>query len=265
MLHQLHKRWKSCVAVAAAAGLLCAGRQAAGSQDSASIAEQYLLAAANQERAARGLQPLHRDPALARAAARHAEQMAEHHEISHQFAGEPELTTRGANAGVTFSVIEENVAEAPDAVAIHQMWMNSDHHRANLLDPSIDAAGISVVRRGGEFYAVEDFAKTTRAVGLSDQEAAIATLVRKRASVSIQTTANDVAVARQTCAMDSGYAGERKPWFVMRFTAASLDRLPDELNSRLATGKYHQAAVGACAGNASSPFTSYNIAVLLYP
>ena len=252
--------------LAIAALLTSAVAQAAGgSSDSVSVAEQYLLIAANQERTARGLQQLHRDPALARAAARHAEQMAEHGSISHQFPGEPELTTRGAGAGVAFSVIEENVAEAPNAAEIHEMWMNSDHHRANLLDPAIDAAGISVVQRGGEFYAVEDLARITQHVGLAGQEAAIAALMRKQAAVAIESAAEDVALARKTCAMDSGYAGTRKPWFVMRFTAASLDRLPAELNSRLATGKYHTASIGACAGNGGSPFTSYNVAVLLYP
>ena len=258
---------RSCIVQTLATSLLlcCAAVAADTAPDGGSVAEQYLLAAANQERAARGLQPLHRDAALARAAARHAEQMAEHGGISHQFPGEAELTARGASAGVAFTLIEENVAEAPNAAEIHAMWMNSDHHRANLLDPSIDAAGISVIQRGGEFYAVEDFAKITRAVGFADQEAAIAALVRKRAQMAIQTGADDVAVARATCAMDSGFAGSRKPWFIMRFTAASLDRLPDELNSRLETGKYHQAAVGACAASAGSPFTSYNIAVLLFP
>lgn len=238
---------------------------AGGPIDSASVAEQYLLVAANQERLARGLQPLHRDPALARAAAQHAEQMAEHGGISHQFPGEPELSARGASAGAAFSLIEENVAEAPNAAQIHEMWMNSDHHRANLLDPSIDAAGISVVQRGGEFYAVEDFAKITQKVGLSGQESAIAALVRRQGPITIQTAADDVAIARQTCSMDTGYAGTRKPWFVMRFTSASLDRLPEELTSRLATGKYHRAAVGACAGDGGSPFMSYNFAVLLFP
>ena len=251
---------------AIAIACLCGPAKSVGaSGDANSVAEQYLLAAANQERAARGLPPLRRNAALAHAAALHAEQMAEHGGISHQFAGEPELTSRGAKAGVAFSLIEENVAEAPDAVRIHEMWMNSDHHRANLLDPSIDAAGISVVQRGGEFYAVEDFARTTRTVNFADQEAAIAALVRTKAPVAIQTAAGDVAAARQTCAMGSGFAGQRKPWFIMRFTSASLDRLPDELTSRLVTGRYRQAAVGACASEANSTFTSYNIAVLLFP
>jgi hypothetical protein len=255
------------LALCAGVALLpCASAVAAGGpSEQASVAEQYLLSAANQERAARGLQPLHRDPALAHAAAQHARQMAEHSGISHQFAGEPELTTRGASAGAAFTLIEENVAEAPSAVQIHDLWMHSDHHRENMLNPSIDAAGISVVERGGEMYAVEDFAKITRALGYTDQEAAIAALVRRHGRISIDSAANDLESARETCARDSGYAGARKPWFVMRFTASSLDRLPDELNTRLASGKYHQAVVGACAGDAHSAFTSYNIAVLLYP
>ena len=95
------------------------------------VAEQYLLAAANQERAALGLGVLHRDPLLAKAAAQHARAMAAHGTISHQFAGEPELSARGQSAGVRFSVISENVGEAPSAPVIHDMWMHSEGHRAN--------------------------------------------------------------------------------------------------------------------------------------
>ena len=133
--------------ITAAAGILpCANAQQP--PRTATLAEQYLLAAANQERASRGLGLLHRDPLLARAAAQHAGVMAAHGSISHQFPGEPELTDRGARAGVAFSAISENVAEAPSVIQIHDMWMNSEHHRANLLDPAIDSAGISVVTRG---------------------------------------------------------------------------------------------------------------------
>jgi hypothetical protein len=65
--------------------------------------------------------------------------------------------------------------------------------------------------------------------------------------------------------MGTGYAGARKPWFVMRFTAASLDRLPNTLRAKLATGKYHSAAVGACDAKSAGPFTAYAIAVMLFP
>jgi len=250
--------------ITAAAGILpCALAQQP--QRTATLAEQYLLAAANQERASRGLGLLHRDPLLARAAAQHAGVMAAHGSISHQFPGEPELTDRGARAGVAFSAISENVAEAPSVIQIHDMWMNSEHHRANLLDPAIDSAGISVVARGRELYAVEDFAKTVRPISLEGQESAIALLVTRQGRITVASEPDSISAARESCAMDTGFAGSRKPWFVMRFTSDSLTRLPDELTSRLASGRYRQAVVGACAGDRKTAFTSYNFAVLLYP
>jgi len=235
------------------------------SAESVTLAEQYLLSAANQERAARGLSILHRNPQLAYAAARHAQEMAAHGTISHQFAGEPELTERGASAGVPFSEISENVGEAPSVVQIHNMWMNSEHHRTNLLDPAVDSAGISVMVRNGELYAVEDFARTVRAVSLDQQESAIASLLARQASISIGDQPEVVSAARKTCSMSTGYAGTRKPYFVMRFTSDSLNQIPEQLKSKVASGRYREAAVGACPRTERSAFTSYNFAVLLYP
>jgi hypothetical protein len=235
------------------------------SADAATIAEQYLLSAANQEREARGLPQLRRNPQLAHAAAGHAREMAVHQTISHQFSGEPELTDRGASAGVPFSVISENVAEAPSVVQIHDMWMHSEHHRENLLDPAVDAVGISVIARDGELYAVEDFARTVRLVSLEEQESAIAAMVAEAGRIELANDPGTISAARKTCSMSTGFAGNPKPWFVMRFTSDSLTRLPKELTSRMASGRYRQAAVGACPGSSQSPFTSYNFAVLLYP
>jgi hypothetical protein len=150
-------------------------------------------------------------------------------------------------------------------VQIHDLWMHSEHHRTNLLDPVIDSAGISVVARNGELYAVEDFAKTVRTVSLDQQESAIASLVARQSSISIGDQPEVVSDARKTCAMSTGYAGTRKPWFVMRFTSDSLNQIPEQLKSKLASGHYREAAVGACSATERSPFTSYNFAVLLYP
>lgn len=253
--------------VAAAISILlpAVAERPAPSPDSSTIAEQYLLSAANQERAARGLAPLHRNASLARAAAQHARVMAAHEAISHQFSGEPELTSRGASAGVQFSAIAENVGEAPSVVRIHDMWMRSEHHRENLLDPSSDSIGISVVNRGGELYAVEDFAKTVRAVSLEEQESAIAARIAERGRIALTRDPEAISAARETCAMSTGYAGGRRPWFVMRFTSDSLTKVPQELKTRVASGRYHEAAVGACPAQTRSAFTSYNFAVLLYP
>jgi len=228
---------------------------------SLTVAEQYLLAAANQDRANQGLPPLRLDPVLTQASAFHAREMAEHEDISHQFDGEPELAERGANAGVHFSLIAENVGEAPTSVIIHDLWMHSPHHRANLLDPNVNTIGIAIVSRDNQLYAVEDFASTVESLTLTQQEHAVAGVIAQ-SGLRIADTTSD---ARQTCTMPTGYAGSRRPWYIMRYTAASLNEVPAQLKTRLTSGKYHQAVVGACSATNASPFSSYNIAVLLYP
>jgi hypothetical protein len=229
------------------------------------VAEQFLLAAANQDRIARGLQPLHLDPTLAQAAMAHAREMASHQGISHQFPGEPKLSERGASAGAHFSLISENVAEAPVAVMIHDLWMHSKGHRENLLDPKVDAVGISVVVRDHEYYAVEDFADMVQPLSFNAQESAVAGLLAKSGMEIANGKVMSERDARQTCSMSTGYAGSRQPWYIMRYTAHSVTKLPAQLQSRLSSGKYHQAVVGACPEESATPFAAYNIAVLLYP
>jgi len=228
----------------------------------ASVAEQYLFSAANAERAERGVPPLHWDENLHRAAQRHAAEMAATESISHRYPGEADLADRGRAAGAHFTVISENVAEAGTAPAIHEAWMHSPGHRANLLDRRVNAVGISVYRRDGQLYAVEDFDRSVESLSFEEQESAVAQLLQTEARLSMLSNVED---ARRTCEMDTGYAGSRKPWFVMRFTAGTLDRLPETLRERLATGRYHSAVVGACEAKESGPFTPYSIAVLLFP
>jgi uncharacterized protein YkwD len=231
------------------------------SENNLTVAEQYLLLAANEARANQGLPPVHLDPVLTEASAAHAREMADHDAISHQFEGEPELATRGANAGAHFSLISENVGEAPTSVIIHDLWMHSPGHRANLLDPDVDIIGIAIVTRNNQLYAVEDFARTVQTLTLNQQERTVAGVIAQ-SGMHVAETTDD---ARQTCTMSTGYAGSRQPWFIMRYTAASLNQIPSQLKSRLTSGKYHQAVVGACSTSRKTPFTSYNIAVLLYP
>lgn len=236
-------------------GVTCVGMSAQN------VSEQYLLAAANQDRAAHGLRPVHVDEHLARAARLHAFVMMEHRSISHQFDGEQELAERARDAGAHFSLVTENVAEAPNSAQIHDMWMASAGHRANLLDPNIDSVGIAVVQMKGQLYAVEDFARTVAQLSIEQQEDAVGELL----TVQGLRLDGSKADARQTCTMSTGYVGKRQPWFVMRYSASSLDRLPEQLKSKLETGKYHEAVVGACVTGKRTPFSGYNVAVMLFP
>ena len=235
------------------------GRRASANGPS-TPAEQLLLVLANQDREQRGLTPLSWDPSLAASARAHADLMARSGEISHQFAGEAGLTARAAHAGTHFSAVAENVAEAPDAEMIHNEWMQSPPHRANLLDARMDGVGIAIVERDGELFAVEDFSHHVQSFGLDEQEQQVgAELAARGASVLTDTSA-----ARGTCAMDSGYAGSRRPMFTMRYTTSNLSRVPNELLQMLAKGRQHDVAVGACPADPSDDFSYYSIAVLVY-
>jgi uncharacterized protein YkwD len=242
--------------------LLAADIQMGNNQALRSMAGQ-LFAMGNQARATQGLPALQWDPALAAAAQNHCARMAAEGPISHQYAGEPELTQRAGQAGAHFSLIEENVAEGYEPASIHQAWMHSQGHRENLLNPSVDRVGVAVVARGNMLYAVADFERAVAVLTQAQVEAAIANLVQ---GTGVNAHANSTG-ARLACAQDHGLPASLdngRPEFIMRWQAAELDRLPGALLDRISTGKYHEAAIGSCPSpSADNTFTVYRVAVLL--
>jgi hypothetical protein len=238
--------------------MLFTARAQAQQTDSAS--ERFLFEAANRERASRGLPQLRWDDALASAARQHALLMAQRSAISHQFPGEPDMAARASRAGARFSALAENVAEAPSASEIEAGWMNSPPHRGNLLDPDLDSIGISVAVSGGERFASEDFARAVADLSLEEQEAKLDSLLRVQGLQLVARTQD----ARRICAGGRVASGNPQPLLYFRFDAADLDSLPDQLLHRIASGRYHSAAAGACAGGGEGGFTAYHLAILLY-
>ena len=221
-----------------------------------------IFALANQARAQAGVGRLDWDPALADAALQHCLRMASEGPISHQYNGEPDLSTRTAQAGAHYSVIEENVAVGPSADTIHEEWMHSPGHRANLLSPDVDRVGIAVVAAHGELYAVADYSRVVEQLSATQVEARVAALMRASGVAILR----DPSLARAACATDEGMPrSEPMARFVMRWQDADLSHLPQALVDRLASGHYRQAAVGSCpAQSVSGSFSAYRVAVLLY-
>lgn len=224
---------------------------------------EKLFELGNQARAAQGIAPLQWDAALANAALNHCVRMAAEGELSHQYAGEPELSERGGLAGAHFSFIEENIAEGYEPASIHQAWMHSEGHRENLLNPEVDRVGVAVVARGNQLYAVADFGHAVAVLSPEQVEAKVAAMVE---ATGVAAHGNSPG-ARLACAQDHGLPvslDNRRPEFIMRWQDAELGRLPGALLDRIATGKYHEAAVGNCPSqNAETTFTVYRVAVLL--
>ena len=230
-------------------------------QPAAQQVAQQLMQLTNADRAQQGLAALQWNAALAQAAAEHAQIMAQQPVLSHQYAGEPDLVARGAEAGAHFRSIAENVAVGQGAQMLEQEWMHSPLHRANILNPRLNAIGVALVRREGNYYAVVDFSDSVAALGPEQIEQQISQLLGQR---GLQ-PAGMALDARQTCEMEHGAAGGSRPGFIMRWEGTDLGRLPEALETRIATGKYHKAAVGACdSGNPGQGFTTYKIAVMLY-
>ena len=222
--------------------------------------EQILFRSANRERTARGLPPLAWNAALAEAARQHALLLAQQNALSHQFPGETGLADRAARAGARFSAIAENIALGPNAESLHQQWMKSPPHRANLLDPQMNSAGIAAVKRNGTLFAVEDFSDTAGELSFREQEKLVEGQLQSRGLRVLDYTSD----ARRTCVLDNGFAGNHEPSFVVHYATASLDSLPQMLEERIRSGRYHSAAVGACPLSRKSRFSGYRVAVMLY-
>ncbi len=235
---------------------------AAGQQGATMPADaEQLLALTNQARAADGLGPLRWSPALAEAARGHAEIMVESGALSHQYPGEPDLAPRAAAAGAHFHAVAENIAVGPDVTNIQTQWMHSVGHRTNILDPQMNVMGIALLRRGGELYAVEDFANEVESLTPAQVEARVASLLKQQ---GIAPTGPAVD-ARQTCEMPHGTAGGSRPLFVMRWESSDVSRLPPALLDRIHSRGYKYAAVGTCgSSHPGQGFTTYRVAVLLY-
>jgi hypothetical protein len=222
--------------------------------------ERELFDAANRERAARHLSPLRWDEKLARAARDHAVLMARMGAISHQFPGEPGLSSRVSRAGVHSAFVAENVGDAEDAAELQDAWMQSPGHRANLLEQKVDAVGIAVVRGGVLLYAVEDFARMGASLSLEEQEKQVGALLQARGLRLLETTSE----VRQTCLLARGVAPGLHPKYLFRYLTADLGELPRQLQDELERHNYQSAAVGACASSGPAPSGGYRIAILLF-
>lgn len=236
---------------------------AIGTEASSTQAEQ-LFALANQTRQAHGLGILQWDPALGAAALKHCERMSVEGPIAHRYPGELDLTERAGSAGAHFSLVEENIALGDDPASIHDGWMHSPGHRANLLNSEIDRVGVAVVARSGRIYAVADYARAVQSLSQSQVEQRFADLLQAR-GVQVAIDQSKQAEARAYCVSAGKFQGGDQPGYLIRWQNPDISQLPQPLVSHLSTGEYRQAAVASCQPqDVDSGFTTYRVVVLLY-
>lgn len=120
----------------------------------ASIVESSLVQLVNNQRQSLGIEPLNENPQLKQAALLKAEDMAEKGYFAHQ---SPEGLSPWhwfSMAGYNYQVAGENLAIGfLDSDQVHQAWLASPSHRANLINSSYREIGIAVVQ--GNFQGRE--------------------------------------------------------------------------------------------------------------
>jgi hypothetical protein len=135
-----HHRSRRLAAVLTSAALAVSGLSLTGLAvaTSASASDGGMFSSVNSSRNARGLSDYTWNSHLAQVASEQAHRMADKHKLYHN----PNLASDVGN----YRWVGENVGYGPDSSAIEKAFMNSPHHKANILDHDYTQIGIASVR-----------------------------------------------------------------------------------------------------------------------
>lgn len=147
MMSQFGVRQRASLAILLITSLLSVSSLPLGAQMAAPTTASDMLAAVNAARAGDGLTPLTLNERLTAAACRQARDLAGRalHDVealSHQGGDGSTLAVRLQEAGYGFRTAAENLAAgAPDPQETVRLWLASEGHRRNLLNPAFREAG----------------------------------------------------------------------------------------------------------------------------
>lgn len=231
---------------------LCALLLAVGARGSPSPAEKRVFDELNQERQKAGLPALEWNELAAEAARHHAALLAQNAKLSHQFTGEPSLAERLGTVGVRFTRAGENVARTEHIEDIHPALMSSPGHRANILNPHYNAAGIGVVEQSGRVYAAEDFVFQVPVYTEADFDSAFAegfNLARRAKGMREIEARPDPYLRELACATDGDalkLSGNFSAQYLVVFNSSEPRRLPEQLMKAAGSPAYQHLSFGAC-------------------
>jgi uncharacterized protein YkwD len=119
-----------------------------------SVAAQ-VLALVNDERAKAGCKPLAEESHLTKAAQDYSDQMSAENFFSHTSPDGTTFDQRIKNAGYAKPGAENIAKGQTSAAQVMEAWMNSEGHRANILNCTLTKLGVGVTTKG--WYWVQDF------------------------------------------------------------------------------------------------------------
>lgn len=249
----------------------CAAQPAAAP---ASISpEQELFKFLNLERQHHGLGLFQWDPRLADAARTHAQKMARAGDISHRFAGEPDLAERARRTGALFKAVAENVALAGTPEEIHLALMNSPGHRANILNPEYNAVGVGVTQVNNELFVTEDFAQAVPNYSSEQFRQGIVDAfnrVRQTRGLRAISARADARLDQAACSakLDPGSVLADQPGATSAttFTAVEPWDLPSEVEKSAADSTVQRLSLGICfRPDPANNFAQFWVVAVFFP
>lgn len=131
--------------------------QVSNTANNTSTARQ-ILNLVNEERAAAGLSALTLDSSLTDAAQLKAQDMADNNYFSHTSPTYGTPFQMLSSLGISYKTAGENIAKGQkSADAVMTAWMNSEGHKANILNSGYGKLGVGYVNQNGTTYWVQIF------------------------------------------------------------------------------------------------------------
>ena len=126
-----------------------------------SAEEQKMINLVNQERTKAGLKALVFDSTLRAPALKHSQDMSQNNFFSHTSPTYGSFSQRLKDSGAKYSTAGENLAMYGSVEAAHTGLMNSEGHRANIMNTNYTRIGIGIVfnQSKGTYYITQWFAK----------------------------------------------------------------------------------------------------------
>lgn len=160
---------RTMITLTLAAALCCLG-SVAGAQQEMSDAELRLVELVNGARLEAGVAPLQPHGALAAVARGHSDDMATNRFFSHVSPTTGDMSDRLAAAEIPYQRAGENIAFDVDVDTAHQAFMNSEHHRENVLNPDYTHIGVGAVASGDRLLVTQAFMSADQAAPVAPAE-----------------------------------------------------------------------------------------------
>lgn len=233
----------------------------------------------NIERKKLGLAPVRFSPPLSFLARKHSQDMALREDISHLSTSGETYSERLVEGGFYFIKNGENVAYSQTFIPefIHQGFMDSPGHRANVLDPDFDELGIGVVfKKDKGYYVTQDFVRALAPKGRIEAEAEVEENINKIRRVYSLRPISFLAEANrfaQQCSINKAKArpipslpshfGETQ---IIYIRSASFEYVYSKYKDKLLDINYETGGLGIeFSRNEQSPGGTYYITLLLFP